>query len=137
MRRILRAVTAVGLLAIPTIAFIAPAQAVSHGLVKVQVSGCGEEQLLEQQAAKLADQAEIEEISEETAPYYAMWEEDVDTGVQVAANDQTQVNNGEVTQSQVGLVNVGLNNVLSQDEISALSDLHELCGALTHVGILD
>ncbi|WP_406510536.1 hypothetical protein [Streptomyces sp. NBC_00212] len=36
-----------------------------------------------------------------------------------------------------GLVNVGLNNVLSQDQIDALANVHQLLsGILNHIGIL-
>ncbi|KOU33695.1 hypothetical protein [Streptomyces sp. WM6378] len=135
MRRTLCTVTVAGLLAIPTIAFTAPAQAVSHGLANAQVRDDCEEHHDEESLfyynladnlAKIYGPIVYEEFREEN------------DGPEQAANQQTQVNTGDVTQTQDGLVNVGLNNVLSQDEISAIANTHELlCGILNHIGILE
>ncbi|MFI6475282.1 hypothetical protein ACIBL5_34100 [Streptomyces sp. NPDC050516] len=54
-----------------------------------------------------------------------------------APSDGGGLVNGLVSQVQSGLVNVGLNNVLSQDQIDALANVHQLLsGILNHIGIL-
>ncbi|MGW2818935.1 hypothetical protein [Streptomyces sp. NPDC001415] len=53
---------------------------------------------------------------------------------QQAADQQSQPNSDDVTQTQEGLVNVGLNNILSQDQVSALANLKDCLNNLLEGG---
>ncbi|MFD7169025.1 hypothetical protein [Streptomyces violascens] len=53
---------------------------------------------------------------------------------QQAADQQSQPNSDDVTQTQEGLVNGGLNNILSQEQVSALANLKDCLNNLLEGG---